>query len=442
MSRRRAAANDPETLRNILRDFDAGKISGDGIPIGPAIGSSVPIPPTQFPAPPGPTQTSHPGASPIAAPETQPENPKQPAKTHRNSTSKRKPSTASGPDEADAETDTSNARGKGSSKRTGQPSKPATDSKTDDRKAGKKPKPEAEDDESASASTSTQRKRKRKPENIDDSASNSTHRKTKKKKEEDDNDIPSSTQRNAKKKKDNEESDAAPSTQKRGKQKKESTTETREDTPAPTRSSKTAIPTKVPDKRIEAYLFDTEATRRLAEINEQKIEQYGQPMKRTVTFRPTCYYSDDEHSGSCQVVYISNDNDLSCVQNKPDFSAATPESPLLVRIRMFEFFTQGWGPVVVPAEEGKEKDIMGYVKDPKDIVRGLLSGTHQLYGNLCWEETLDFGATTIVQGRIKFSCSTCPARSASSNKVERPDDESVQKPSDQAHGGSRFKTRK
>lgn len=188
------------------------------------------------------------------------------------------------------------------------------------------------------------------------------------------------------------------------------------------------------------------------------FDQAGPMRKSFSTYRPTCLWSEQEHKGTlpllCKFNSIrfpfkerklivwpadsSNDNDLSCVPTKPDFTKGTEDDPLVVGIRMFESFTKGWGPVIVSTAPGEEGLIMGYIQDNGDLLRGLLGASHSLEGKVVWRKTMEFGTTMIVFGSVEYRALTCPGNSHEFTRAHVPGDSETNKPSDQRVGGNRY----
>ncbi|RPA74829.1 hypothetical protein BJ508DRAFT_418411 [Ascobolus immersus RN42] len=194
------------------------------------------------------------------------------------------------------------------------------------------------------------------------------------------------------------------------------------------------------------YPFDAKARERADEYNDYATgaDTFLIPKRTMTTFVPICFYDDHQHTGETGVVYSSNDNDFSCCPEKPSLSIG---KVMEVKIKMFQSFTRGWGPVAVPISytQGNEGMLIGYLMDRDDTIRGLLSSTHQMIGHLVWDKLLRFGTTSIAHGRIKFSTTTCPghgtdAGSASEtghNRHLKPAD-TVRLPEDQKTGGGRY----
>ncbi|RPA70690.1 hypothetical protein BJ508DRAFT_336905 [Ascobolus immersus RN42] len=146
---------------------------------------------------------------------------------------------------------------------------------------------------------------------------------------------------------------------------------------------------------------------------------FRKPRLRITSFVPVCYYRHNQHHGEAAIYWSSNDNDLSCMELLPDFSV-TPQAPTKVSVRMFESFTNGWGPVCVGIDKETVTNIFCYVDDKDDIIRGLLSGTHVVLGHICWDRgSQSFGTTTIQFGRLRWKATNCPGHGISPNTASR-----------------------
>ncbi|RPA71904.1 hypothetical protein BJ508DRAFT_315202 [Ascobolus immersus RN42] len=194
-------------------------------------------------------------------------------------------------------------------------------------------------------------------------------------------------------------------------------------------------------KSVVPYMFDKEAQDRLGAIRDAthglRSGLFGAPMRKTILpFKPSCFQVDEDHNGIAPVFYSSNDNDMFCCREKPDF-LNSPKKAILVNLRMFESFSKGWGVVAVPAVEGKENNIIGYVHDPKIVLRELLGTTHIVQANLLWDDVWDFGTTVVAMGRVRWIAQSCPRRDGINVTTLRPDT-TTRSPTDQRPGGERF----
>ncbi|RPA79763.1 hypothetical protein BJ508DRAFT_308072 [Ascobolus immersus RN42] len=160
-------------------------------------------------------------------------------------------------------------------------------------------------------------------------------------------------------------------------------------------------------------------------------------MGKTV-YRPVCFYKESDHKGEVFCFYSSNDNDLSCIERKPDLTVGT-ENPTDVDVMMFESFTRKWGPV---ACYPGTNEIFAFMGDPDDTIRGLLSGCHLVKGKLAWDVVENLGSGIVALGRVVFFSKWCPGSlqpgETNPAATQRYADGSIISPHQQPVGGMRY----
>ncbi|RPA80108.1 hypothetical protein BJ508DRAFT_327601 [Ascobolus immersus RN42] len=154
-------------------------------------------------------------------------------------------------------------------------------------------------------------------------------------------------------------------------------------------------------------------------------------------YRPVCFYREEDHSGTYFCLYSSNDNDLSCIERKPELNPGA-ENAVEVDIMMFESFIGGWGPVACFVGTN---ELFAYIADKHDTIRGLLSGCHRLKGTLAWDLVEYLGTGTAACGRVMVQSIWCPGSllpgETNSSATQRYQDNSIISPDQQVVGGRR-----